>query len=47
MAQHMMAMRAFPERAGCRIRVSFESRKFTCVLDDPSAAMTRESVRRL
>ena len=47
-AQQMIAIRAFPDRDGCNIRVNLESRKLICVAEDePSAAITRESVKRL
>ena len=44
----MIAIRAFPDKEGCKIRINLESRKLMWVLDeDPSAAMTRDRVNRL
>jgi len=48
-APQMIAIWAFPNSDDWGIRVSFEypEVKLICVLDEPNAAMTRESVRRL
>mmetsp|Transcript_15036 Transcript_15036/g.31852 ORF Transcript_15036/g.31852 Transcript_15036/m.31852 type:complete len:217 (+) Transcript_15036:733-1383(+) len=46
-AQQMTAMRAFPERDGCKILVNLESRKLMCLFFSPRLDMTRESVSRL
>lgn len=44
----MTAIRAFPERDGCKILVNLESRKLMCSwLGVPSATITRDKVKRL
>lgn len=48
MAQQIIAILAFPDNAGCRIRVNLESRKLIWVVfEDPSAEITRDSVNKL